>query len=186
MTLLPWYAVRVRSNYEFTTAAILHGKGYDEFVPAYQIERQWSDRKRMMRMPLLPGYVLCRFDPQYRLPILQTPGVVHIVGFGKLPSPVDENEIDALQRIVQAQVAAEPWPYLVVGDQVQIIRGPLVGLRGILLEFKKTCRLVVSVTLLQRSVAAEIDGTWIVPSRVAPPLNSVAVGTQYAYSKTSD
>ncbi|MCE5308749.1 MAG: hypothetical protein LLG20_14010 [Acidobacteriales bacterium] len=174
MTRLPWYAVRVRSNYEFTTATILHGKGYEEFVPAYEVERRWSDRKQTLRLPLLPGYVLCRLDLQFRLPVLQSPGVVHIVSFGKVPAAVDEGEVAALERIVRAQVAAEPWPYLEIGDPVRIVRGPLVGLKGALLEFKKTCRLVVSVTLLQRSVAAEIDSTWIMPTRMTRHLDSAA------------
>jgi transcription antitermination factor NusG len=159
----PWYAIRVRSNFENAVSASLASKGYPEFLPTYRSRRRWSDRIKEVRMPLFPGYVFCRFDPNNRLPILQTPGVVNVVSFAKTPTPVEESEIAAVQRIVASDVLSRPWPFLNAGDRVQVIDGPLAGLEGILLEFKKSLRLVVSVTLLQRSVAVEIDGDWVRP-----------------------
>jgi transcription antitermination factor NusG len=84
-------------------------------------------------------------------------------GGAKTPTPVEESEIAAVQRIVASDALSRPWPFLNTGDRVQVIDGPLAGLEGILLEFKKSLRLVVSVTLLQRSVAVEIDGDWVRP-----------------------
>lgn len=167
----PWYAIRVRSNYEFRTSAVLRAQGYEEFLPSYRVRSRWSDRWKETTLPLLPGYVLCRFDVHFRLPILMTPGVVHIVGIGKTPVPVDEFEVAALRRIADAQVTARPWPFLRVHDPVTVALGPLAGLEGVLVEIKNTYRVVVSVTLLQRSVAVEVDASWILPASLArrPP-----------------
>ncbi|PYU87474.1 MAG: hypothetical protein DMG08_28010, partial [Acidobacteria bacterium] len=101
------------------------------------------------------------------LPILVTPGVRQVVGTGKTPVPVDESEIAALQSIVVSRLQARPWPFLQVGQRVRIEQGPLSGVEGILLDSQKRERLVVSVTLLQRSVAVEIDGDWAVPAGTA-------------------
>lgn len=156
-----WFALRVRSHCEKPIAAILHNKGYQEFLPLYRSRRRWSDRTKQLELPLFPGYVFCRFDPCDRLPILTTPGLVHIVGIGKTPVPVDDQEIEAIHAIIRSGLAAEPWPFVKVGNLVRINHGALCGLEGILLEFKKRHRLLVSVTLLQRSVAVEIDRDWV-------------------------
>jgi transcription antitermination factor NusG len=159
----PWFALRVWARSEKVIAQVLHQKGYEEFLPVYRSRRRWSDRTRDVVGPLFPGYVFCRFDLQNRLPILITPGVLQIVGIGKAPTPVDEIEIVALQRIVSSGLRAEPWPFMKVGERVRIIRGALEGMEGILNAFKGPSRLVVSVTLLQRSVAVEVDESWITP-----------------------
>ncbi|MDQ6708172.1 MAG: hypothetical protein M3Z85_19625, partial [Acidobacteriota bacterium] len=86
--LHPWFALRIRSRFEKTTATILRGKGYEEFSPSYRSKRQWSDRMKEVDLPLFPGYMFCRFNPLDRFPILCTPGVVSIVGIGKIPRPV--------------------------------------------------------------------------------------------------
>jgi transcription antitermination factor NusG len=156
-----WFALRVKSHCERMTAAGLRSRGYEEFLPSYRARRRWSDRWVDLELPLFPGYVFARFDPQDRLPILKIPSLVHIVGIGKSPLPVDDGEIAAIQSIVSSGLAAEPWPYLRVGDTVRVQYGALCGLEGILVEVKKRHRLVVSVTLLQRSVAVEIDRDWL-------------------------
>jgi len=107
--------------------------------------------------------VFCRFDVNYRLPILVTPGVLHVVGAGKIPLPVEDSEIAAIESIVKSGLHAEPWPFLRVGQRVRIERGSLEGVEGILLAVKKPYRLIVSVTLLQRSVAVELDQDWATP-----------------------
>jgi transcription antitermination factor NusG len=160
---LHWYAVHTRVQHEKNVAQALAGKGYEEFLPIYRCRRRWSDRIKELELPLFPGYVFCRFDAEHRLPILVTPGVHHIVGIGKIPLPVDEAEITAIQSIVKSGLSAEPWPFLQVGQQVRIDYGPLEGLEGLLLAMMKPCRLVVSVMLLQRSVAVEIDSAWVTP-----------------------
>jgi transcription antitermination factor NusG len=155
--VFPWFALRVKSRFEKKTALHLEGLGLEPFNPLYRSRRRWSDRIKEVDLPLFPGYVFCRFDPNDRLPVLQTPGVVSIVGFGGRPAPVDEEEIAAIQAIVRSGAPALPWPFLREGQRVRLVRGALRGLQGILLDVKSDCRLVVSVTLLQRSVAVEID-----------------------------
>jgi transcription antitermination factor NusG len=114
-------------------------------------------------VPLFPGYIFCRLDQDRRLPILTIPGAVHFVGIGKIPAPVDEAEIAAIQHAVRSGFAVEPWAYLRVGQLVRLDGGPLAGLEGILVETKNECRVVVSVSLLQRSVAVEIERDWVTP-----------------------
>ncbi len=81
----PWFALRVRSNYERVTVTHLRERGYEQFAPSYKIEKRWSDRTKQIDQFLFPGYLFCRFDPNDRLPILTAPGVVDVVGFGKTP-----------------------------------------------------------------------------------------------------
>src|SRR5690349_1571423 len=100
----PWFAVRVRSNFERTSAMLLSQKGYQEFLPTYEVESRWSDRLKRIERALFPGYVFCSFDPSCRLPILATPGVVQIVGCGKEPHAVDERELESLWCTVQSGV----------------------------------------------------------------------------------
>jgi transcription antitermination factor NusG len=158
---LPWFALRVRSRYEGLVATILRNKGFEGFLPTYICKRRWSDRVKEMELPLFPGYVFCRFNPLDRLPILTTPGLISIVGIARNPVPIEEAEIAALQAVMTADLPRKPWPYLQVGQRVRIEYGALCGLEGILLEFRKRNRIALSVTLLQRSVAVEIESTWV-------------------------
>jgi transcription antitermination factor NusG len=158
---LSWFALQVRSRHEATVAEQLSGKGYELFFPSYRCRKHWSDRIKDVEAPLFPGYLFCRFNPQTRLPILKTPGVIQIVGFNRRPVPVDDGEILAIQRFIAAGIPSQPWPFLQLGDRVRIESGPLRGLEGILIEFKGNHRLVVSVTLLQRSVAAVLDSALV-------------------------
>lgn len=168
-----WFALSTKRNREKHVAEMLRGKGYEEFVPVYRSIRKWSDRYKQIDLPLFPGYVFCRFDPAWRLPVLTTPGVLQVVGNGKLPVPVEDREIEALKMVVGSRLQVEPWPYLRVGERVTIESGALAGLEGILQEVKKSCRIVVSVELLQRSVAVEVDRAWVRP--VSPALYRAAV-----------
>jgi transcription antitermination factor NusG len=160
-----WFAIQVRTRYESVAATVLRGKGYESFLPMYKSRRRWSDRIKEIQLPLFPGYLFCRLDPQNRLPILKTPGVVQIIGVGRNPMPLDEYEVKAIQTVVQSGLSREPWPFLQVGNRVRIERGPLSDLDGILLALKGHYRIVLSVTLLQRAVAVEIDRAWV--SRVS-------------------
>ena len=175
----PWFAVRVRSNHERIAAAHLRERGYEEFSPSWKTERRWSDRTKEMDQFLFPGYVFCRLNPLDRLPVLTAPGVVDLVGFGKIPAPVPDQEIETVRRMVQSGLFVMPWPFLELGRRVLIERGPLAGVEGILDEVKGKCRLVVSVQLLQRSVSAEVDRDWIRP---LPPARSARSGTAAARS----
>jgi transcription antitermination factor NusG len=144
-------------------ATLLRGKGYEPFLPVYKRRRQWSDRIKELELPLFPGYLLCRFNPVARLPILVTPGVIQVVGIRKEPTPVDDAEIAAIQAAVRSGLPREPWPFLHVGQRVRVESGPLSGLEGILLDLKGRHRVVLSVSLLQRSVAVEVDDAWVIP-----------------------
>jgi transcription antitermination factor NusG len=163
-----WFALQVKQRYEQLTATILRNKGYEEFLPLYKCRRRWSDRQKQLDLPLFPGYLFCKLDPNNRLPILTTPGVILVVGIGKTPVPVDENEIAAVRSIVSSQLAAQPWTFLRAGQRVRIDHGPLRGVEGLFLNHKNQCRLVVSVTLLQRSVAVEVDSDWLTPLKMEP------------------
>jgi transcription antitermination factor NusG len=156
-----WYALRVRSNFESVVSAVLRGRGYEEFLPTYL--RKTQDGSKSFDCPLFPGYLFCRLDITKRLPVLMTPGVVSFIGLGKVPVPIANEEIDAVREMTRAKLVMAPWPYLKAGERVLIAGGPLSGVEAILVEAKGTCRVVVSIELLQRSVIAEVNASWIHP-----------------------
>jgi transcription antitermination factor NusG len=158
-----WYAVRVRSNREQVTSECLKACGYDVFLPTYRRRSQWSDRIQQIEVPLFSGYVFCHFNVQQRLPILKTSGVVNIVSFGNVYVPISDNEIAAVRTLVNSPVGVQPWPYLAAGERVRVKCGPLAGVEGIILKIKNEMRVVVSISLLQRSIAAEINAEWLSP-----------------------
>jgi transcription antitermination factor NusG len=160
-TEFPWHAVRTRSNYERTTSTVLADKGYQQYLPMYCAKRRWSDRVVLTSLPLFPGYVFCRFDSKQRVPILNTPGVFAIVGLGTEAAPIPDQEIEALQRVLQSGLATGPCPFLREGQRIRIKSGSLKDLEGILVKRKSEWRMVVSVPMLQRSVSVEIDAEWI-------------------------
>lgn len=165
--VFPWFALRVKSNFEVTSSIHLRDRGFEQYVPSYKVDTRWSDRKKVIEKPLFPGYVFCRMNPQDRLPVISAPGVLSAVGFGKTPAPIPEHEIEAIRAILSAGLKVKPWPFLQVGQRVLIQRGALEGVEGILLRFKKTCRVVVSITLLQRSISAEVDEDMVRPISTA-------------------
>ena len=158
-----WYVLRVRSRFENTVATHLHARGYESFLPMYKCRRRWSDRFKELELPLFPGYVFFQFNPLSQLPILSIPGVVYLVGVARTPVPVDETEMAAIQAAVKSGLPRLPWPSLRIGHRVRIEYGPLCGVEGILLGFRGHRRLVLSVTLLQRSVAVQVDESWVQP-----------------------
>lgn len=173
---MKWYAIRVRSNAEQTTAAYLGSIGYEVFFPTYREIRKWSDRAKEVRVPLFGGYIFCQMNIENRLPLLQASGVVDIVGFGRQFEPVPDSEIEAVQRMVNSPAFARPYPFLSAGARVELRHGPLAGLEGILVQNRSDCRLVVSVNLLQRSVAVEVDVEWIRPVHLSPVVLPTAAG----------
>ena len=152
-----WYALTVKPNHERAAAQALGSKGLETFLPLYRSRRRWSDRIKELELPLFAGYVFCRFKAAERAGILSTPGVNSVVGFGRRPAPVSDGEIAAVRTIVSSGLPVGPWPFLRVGQKVRIEAGPLCGVEGILTQVKDVWRVVVSVELLQRSVAAEVD-----------------------------
>jgi len=161
----PWFALQVRSRREGFIAAHLEGQGYECFLPLYKSKRRWSDRVKELEQPLFPGYLFCRFDLNNRGPLLMTPGVQQIVGIARTPMPVEEKEMEAIRLALSSGLPNQPWPYMHVGERVRVNHGSLVNLEGILVNFKGSNRVVLSVSLLQRSVAMEIELAWVSPMR---------------------
>jgi len=160
-----WYALKVRPRSEKQVSVNLSGKGYELFLPLYKRRSHWSDRVKTLEVPLFPGYLFCQFDVTKRLPILQTPGVISVVGIGKCPEPIDVDEIDAIRTVVASGVGYQPYPYLAVGDAVRVEHGALAGVVGLITQVKNEFRLIISVNLLMRSVSVEIDRSWVDPLR---------------------
>jgi transcription antitermination factor NusG len=169
----PWYALRVRPNYEKPVAAALRGKGFQEFLPLIRSKRQWSDRVKIMDLPLFPGYLFCRLNLDERLPLLTTPGFLYLVGVGKNPEPVDDAEIAGIQSVLRSGLTVTPWPNLVVGQKVRLMHGPLRGLDGVLTRIANRHRIYVSVTLLKRSISVEVDPEWVQPMSTDSELKAV-------------
>jgi transcription antitermination factor NusG len=161
---LQWYAVEVASRKEKLVASAVADKGYECFLPEQKIRRVWSDRIKVTSVPLFGGYVFCRFDARHRLPVLVTPGVRGIVGTGKLPAPIPQWELDAIRVALRNGFDLEPCSRLQEGDRVVVTKGPLCGIEGTFLRHRGQDRLVLSVSLIQRSVAVEIDRAYVEPA----------------------
>ena len=160
---LKWYALHVHARKEQLVASQLQTRNLECFLPTYKSLRKWSDRTKEIRQALFPGYVFCRFDYENRQPVVMTTGVTQVVGTGKVAIPIADPEIQALQGAVSSGIPAQPWPYLRTGEYVQVNYGHLTGLQGILVNFKGNHRVVLSVTLLQRSLALEVELDWLSP-----------------------
>jgi transcription antitermination factor NusG len=161
MTTLPWYAVHTRAKHEKAVAAQLAFKGYEVFMPTRRVRKRWSDRMQEIEAPLFEGYTFCRLDLSLAGRIVTTPGVIRILGIGNKPLAIDDAEIAAIQRVAASGCEVAPVPYLEVGQRVRIEAGSLAGVEGILQSVRGANRLVVSVSLLQRSVAVEIDAEMV-------------------------
>jgi len=158
---LNWYAAYTRPRHERVVTTSLEGRGYQVLFPHYCVASHWADGVKQIDSPLFPGYVFVRCDPWKRLPILQTPGLLHLVSDRNGPLPVPESEVENLRRVMASRVRLEPTAFLNAGDRVCVCRGPLTGLRGILLAKLNNLRVVISVEMLARSVAVEVEGAWL-------------------------
>jgi transcription antitermination factor NusG len=162
---LPWFAIQVRARYEKQVAQSIESKNIHTFLPLYAERRRWSDRTKDVHVPLFDGYVFCQLDPCDRMPVLLIPGVFHFVGIGKTPVPVEQCEIAAIQKLVQFGSVVRPWPFLKEGERVRVDDGPLRNTEGFIVRGEDADEVVVSVTLLQRSVAVKVDRAWLTPVR---------------------
>src|SRR5579862_5344160 len=165
-----WFAIRVRSRCEKVVAMAARIKGFEDFLPLHRRRRHWSDRSKWVSVPLFPGYLFCRLNPEDRFSLLTIRGVMHIVGVGRIPEPVDEQEILAIQHAVRSDAPVEPWPFLDAGERVRVSSGPLTGLEGILVSTEAQLRVVVGLTLLKRSVAVKVEPDWV--AQAAPAASS--------------
>ena len=153
-----WFAIQVKSGSELVIESVLKGKGYEAFVPTYRSDE--AGRGRTER-PLFSGYVFCRFDPLVRAPIVTTPGVIKVVGYGRRPASLDESEMQAVRTVASSNLPTRPHSYLKPGQRVRIGEGPLRGLEGDISQTGDRRYLVVSVNLLQRSIAVELEPAWL-------------------------
>ncbi len=171
MSHCAWYALQTKSRFEKVAAATLEGKGFKVLLPTYRSWRRSADRVRAVDLPLFRGYLFSCFDPNHRLPILVTPGVVNIVGTGKVPVPIDPLEIEAIRRVCDSGLPMQPSPYMRAGDRIRIEYGSLRGVEGFFVRDQSGSRIIVSVSLLRRSVSVELDRTWVMPSAPDKPVS---------------
>jgi len=158
-----WYALRTKSRHEKLVRDRLAGLGIEQLLPTVKRLSQWKDRKKEIDVPLFSGYCFGRFPWQERTPVLKVSGVVEIVGGGKRPEPIPDEEIAALKTLMASTLRYDTHPYLHEGMAVEVVRGPLEGVRGILLRKDKHHRLVIAVHLIQQAAAVEINAADIVP-----------------------
>ena len=159
-----WFALRTRSRHEKLVRDQLTNQGIEPLLPTIKRLSQWKDRKKEIEVPLFSGYCFVRFSTEQKLPVLKTIGVVDIVGSGQQPEPIPDEEIAALQTLMTSVLPYDPHPYLYEGMMVEVIRGPLQGVHGILLRKEKRHRLVIGVRLIQQAAAVEIDVSDVVPA----------------------
>lgn len=158
-----WFALRVKPHAERSLYATLRSNGVDALLPLYPDRRQWSDRIKTLNLPLFPGYVFCRLQSSFPLKLVTLPGVIGFVQFGDGPAPIPDREIQNLLRILDSGRRLRPLALIHQGQVVRVVSGPLTGLTGPVLRIKDDHCLVVSVEILQRSVAVTLDGDSVMP-----------------------
>ena len=168
-----WYALYTRHQHEKSVAEFLSYYGIETFLPLYDVVHQWKDRKKHLSLPLFPCYLFLRGGFEKRNRILSAPGAYQIVGTAGKPLAIAAEEIAAIQKAVNSTLRIEPHPFLHCGDRVRVRSGPLTGIEGILLRKKNLCRLIISATLLEKSIAVEVDSHCI--ERISPPANLPAM-----------
>jgi transcription antitermination factor NusG len=161
-----WYALYTRHQHEKSVANLLTGKGFETFFPQYATVHLWKNGAKQLSLPLFSCYVFLRGPVHRWLPILTTPGIHTVVGFGGQPAMIPRSQIEAIRRVVESPVKAEPHPFIKCGDRVRIKVGPLQGLEGVLVRKKNLWKLLLSVEMLERSVAVEVDAAIV--ERVYP------------------
>jgi transcription antitermination factor NusG len=155
-----WFAIQTRPRYEKKVTANLQEKGVSTFLPLSSATHQWSDRRRLVELPLFPGYVFVRISPSVhaRVSVLQTNGVISFVGVRNLGIPIPDGEIEAIQSVIEGGAPVEPFPHLAVGQRVRICGGCFEGVTGVLMTVDGEQSLIVSVNLIQRSIAMKVYG----------------------------
>ncbi len=160
---LHWYAAYTCANHEKRVAEQLSARGVSHFLPLYTSVRQWKDRRVTLQLPLFAGYVFVRMALRDRLQVQQIPGVARLVGFNGLPTALCDEEIEMVRMGLESGVCVQPHAFLTLGQRVRVINGPMAGLQGILKRRKGLARLVVSVEVIQRAIAVEIDQADVEP-----------------------
>jgi transcription termination/antitermination protein NusG len=162
-SIYPWYALTVKHHHEKTVAQALEGRGLAVYLPLYRGFHRSGRRMQAVMLAALPGYVFSSFDISKRLPVLSIPSVGSIVCLGRAPAPIAIGELENIDRMIQSDLNVAPEECFYAGQEVSIACGPLEGLHGTLILRKPNYRLLVSVSLLQRAVSAEVDLSWVRP-----------------------
>lgn len=157
-----WFALKTRPRSEKKVDYALRQKGYECLAPTYRQKRKWSDRTVEIDLPLFPSYVFCRLGSSVLGKAISTTGVIKIVGFNGNPAEVTIEEIEALRLLGQSDLLREPWNYLPNGTSVLVETGPLAGVQGIICADENKKQLIISVTLLQRSVAVQLNADTVI------------------------
>ena len=152
-----WFAIQTLSRHEKVVRSQLEMRNVENFLPTMRQLSQWTDRKKEIEVPLFSGYCFARFSLADRLPVLQSQGVVRVVGSGGRPEPIPDEEIESLRKLISSSSDYDCCSYLREGMIVEVIRGPLQGVKGRLVREARPCRLVLSISLIQRAVSIEID-----------------------------
>ena len=161
---LRWYAAYTCANHEKRVAAELQARAVEHFLPVYASIRRWRDRRVILDLPLFPGYVFVRLALRNRLRVLQIPSVVQLVGFNGKSAALPDEELEILRSGLSEGWRAKPHPFLTIGRRVRITGGPFAGLEGVLKRKRNSVRVVVSLSLIQRSVAVDVDVADVAPA----------------------
>jgi transcription antitermination factor NusG len=178
-----WLCAQVRSGCEIRSALGLQERGYESFVPLFEQKRRWSDRTKIVQVPLFAGYVFLRFNRESAYPVLTSPGVLRLIGTGNAPTPIEDSEIEALQLSTRSGLLYGPCAFLEVGQEVVVRLGPLASLRGKIVRFKNKQRLILSVNLIRKSMFVEVDG-YEVTAIAALPASDFAAAIPEAIRST--
>jgi transcription antitermination factor NusG len=174
-----WYAVTTRSRQEKVVASMLEYLEVSNFLPLLNEERRWSDRKQVVAMPLFQGYVFVRITTsgEFQLRVLKVPGVVDFVRSRSGPLPIPDKEIEDVRAVLSHGVGCSPYPFLKAGDRVRVIRGPLAGIEGTLIRSGSQSKLVISIEMIQRSIAAGVAESDVEPVFARQPQSVPAFST---------
>jgi len=159
-----WFALRTLPRHEKLVHERLAGRGVESFLPLWERWSRWQDRRKMVAVPLFPGYCFARFSLVDKGRVVKAGGVIEIVGSAGVPEPVDEREIGSLQTLVRSRLEYDPQPALVDGMEVEVIRGPLTGVRGVVVRKESRCRLVILVDVIRQGASVEIDANDVSPA----------------------
>ena len=160
-----WYALYTRSRFEKKMLGELTDRGVEVFLPMREILSRWKDRKKRIWIPLFPGYVFVNHvdTPENRFRILNIPGAVRFVGTMGHADPIPEEQIQYVRRFLEASISIDPYPYIRVGSRVEVVAGPLKGVRGILVQKRGRFRFVLQVDLIRQAISVEIDASDVRP-----------------------
>ena len=158
-----WFAVRIREKFRAFAEELFRAQSIEFFSPMITEMRQWSDRRKPVLVPLFGGYVFCRFDPDHQLAILRTLGVIDIVRSGARLCDVDPRELQAVAQALESRQPIEPLPGLTTGQRVRVRSGPLLNVEGVLMESRSHCKLVIGVSMMNRSIAVQVERSQVEP-----------------------